>query len=150
MQHPNSHAKIGLVQSLFCAKNQMLLWLSATAMRDVCDDIEKQCEDAKANTTIIIGEPQCVKLPFVCEEEMLHWECPLFENEDQDCVDDIGATTHFNVLCVELDGVAKKKKKKKGGTRAIGSPVCSPAPSNRAATKGTCTAKVDDENMEEC
>jgi len=29
MQHPNSHARIGLVQSLFCAKKQRWLWRSA-------------------------------------------------------------------------------------------------------------------------
>jgi len=87
----------------------------ATAMGEVCDDIEKQCEDAKADNTIIIGVPQRVKLPFPCEEEIVHWECQLFENEDEEHTDDIGVATYFNVLSVDLVGVAKKKKKKRGG-----------------------------------
>ena len=119
----------------------------ATAMGEVCDDIEKPYEDAKADTTIIIGEPQRVKLPFACEEDIVHWECQLFENDDEEYTNDIGANTYFNVLSVDLVGIAKKKKKKKGGTRVIGSPVQQvQAPAPAREKKGA--AKVDDENME--
>jgi len=116
----------------------------AIAMGEVCEDIEKQHEDVKADTTIIIGEPQRVKLPFPCEEEIVHCECQLNENDDQECTDDISVTTHFNVLSLDLVGAAKKKKK--GSTQAIGLPVQSPAP---AMHTGAGAAKVDDKNMEE-
>jgi len=103
----------------------------ATAEGEVCDSIEKQYDDAKADKTIIIGEPQHVKLPFASKEDIVHWECQLFENDDQDCLDDIGVTMYFNVLSVDLVGAAKKKKKKKGGTRVIGSPVHTSAASEK-------------------
>ena len=123
----------------------------ATAMGEVCDEVKKDYDDAKSDETIIIGLPQRVKLPFPCEEEIVHWECQLFSNEDQECEDDTGVSTYFNVLSIDLVGAAKKKKKKKGGTRAIGSPVQSLAPTNRTNTtaKGSGAAKVDEENMDE-
>jgi len=122
-------------------------------MREVCDHaIEKQCGDVKADTTIVIGEPQHVKLPFACEERTVHWDCPLFENNDEEHINDTCATARFNGLSCDLVDAAKKKKKKKkkGCTRAFGSPVQSPGPTNRAARKGTCATNVDGENMEEC
>ena len=115
----------------------------ATAMGEVCDDIEKQYEDRKVDTTLIIGAPQRVKLPFACEEDIVHWECQLFENEDEDYQEDIGTATYFNVLSIDLVGIAKKKTKKKGGTRVIGSP------SATAATVEKKKTTKDDDDMNE-
>lgn len=72
----------------------------------------------------IIGNPQVVKLPFKCEEDIVDWEVQAFINSNDDLNSDLGGNQFFFILSVQLVSVVKSRKKKtKGGFRILGSPI---------------------------
>lgn len=91
----------------------------ATTVRDICDKIEKTCEDVKTDETITIANPAS----FPMREEIVHRKCQPLNHEDEAYESYIGVSTNFNALRVDLISAVKREKKKKGGTRVIGSPI---------------------------
>jgi hypothetical protein len=72
----------------------------------------------------IIGNPQRIKLPFKCEEQIVDWEVQAFENDDQELTDGLGGSQFYFVLSVDLVSVVKEReRRKKGGFRVVSSPV---------------------------
>ena len=71
----------------------------------------------------LLSTPMKVKLPFVCEEEIVEWEMQAFQNNDVDFTDACAGLQYFFILTVTLQSVVKKKERKAGGFRVIASPT---------------------------
>ena len=99
-------------------------------------EIENPTDDDSDDVEVCVGK-QCVKLPFDVEEDL--WRGPLgdqdgfevqvFENDDNTLTDELGQTTEYFILSVDMVSVEKEKPKKARGTiRKITSPRIGKAP----------------------
>jgi hypothetical protein len=93
----------------------------ATAFKEIAAAITNNLADEEP----LFGEPQKVKVPFPCKDEVVNWELQIFENDDKSFMDDImgGTNQYFFVLTVELQSALRvKNSKKKGALHLLGSP----------------------------
>jgi hypothetical protein len=94
----------------------------ATAFKDAAIKLHEHHRSFDGEEEIM-GTPQCIKLPFKCEENIVDWEVQAFEDDGDELVDSLGAPQFYFVLSVDLVSIIKpREKKKKGGFRVIGSP----------------------------
>ena len=98
-----------------------------TAFADVVAKVEKTAGIDDDNRDIdaieFLAAPMKLKLPFLCEEEIVEWEMQAFQNNDEDFIDGCGGYQYYFILTVTLQSVVKKKEKKVGGFRVIASPT---------------------------
>jgi len=71
----------------------------------------------------IVGPKQFIPLSFQVEEDIVSWECQVFENIDHDFVEYLEHKQYFNVTTVELVSIVKCHAKQTPGNFCIvGSP----------------------------
>jgi hypothetical protein len=92
----------------------------ATAHQDIVQRVRKVHNSDKD----ILGDtPQRVKLPFKCEEDVIHWEAMLF-NGDEDVSAASGDQQYFSVLKIDLlSSENPMQRRARGAMLVIGSPV---------------------------
>ena len=90
----------------------------AAAHSEVVQQIRKQYNDMPE----IIGNPQIIKLPIPCKEQILHWENQLFHG-DAEVSAALGEQQYFSVLRIDLFSTKRPTgRRNRGGMRVVGSP----------------------------
>lgn len=109
----------------------------ATAFSKLAAEVEKKHGDGSSEEPII-GNPQRVKLPFACEEEIVDWEVQVFDNDDPDFIDELGSEElYWFVLSIDLVSTTKAHNPKKKGTlRKFTSPSKKSANDENMAEEG--------------
>ena len=93
----------------------------ATAYKMMVDSIQKKHGDGTSEQRLF-GDPQRVKLPFTCEQEISMWEVQHFPNSDRDFDPMTGHTHMVSILAIDLVATEKRVRKRNGGVRVFGSP----------------------------
>lgn len=91
----------------------------AAAHTAVVQSIQKEFNDVPE----ILGKPQMIKLPFTCEEQIIHWENQLFHG-DAKVSASLAEQQYFCVLKVDLHSTKLPTgRRNRGIMRVVGSPA---------------------------
>ena len=103
---------------LVAAGNEDFNTNQAAAHSEVVQDIRKRY----SGEVETLGSPQLIKLPFTCEEQIVHWSCDLFHG-DQEVSGTLGEQQYFSVLRVDVVSIKQVQQRRNRGTmRVVGSP----------------------------
>ena len=91
----------------------------ATAFEDASEVIDEEFGSKDDDDAKTLGKPQCVKLPFVVEPNIVHWEVQMFPSDDAKFATQLGNKPFYAVLTVEMAHIKKPKQRNRGSIRVF-------------------------------
>ena len=90
-----------------------------TAYKKLVEALEVDYEPEDGSDRNFVGQPQLVKVPVDCEED-IEWEIQFYSNDEDELTDQLGGVQFFSILSVDLTAIAKPKARAQGRARVIG------------------------------